>query len=89
MNWQTVSRIRKRLPLLGKPIAKLLQVWCGITTKHKFGSEWGYGGGDYADAWCEHCNHYSQIHKESLWFKKRMSKDLMDLINQREGPWAT
>lgn len=71
--WPYVAR-------LPKPLKTIIQYLCGIFTGHSFDGDWGYGGGDYADAWCRHCDKMEQIRKESIWFKDRNAKELMNEV---------
>ena len=56
----------KRFP----KIRKLLQWFCGIFGKHELSkTEWGYGGGDFADRHCRWCDKLVQVPKESIYFQ--------------------
>ena len=59
---------------------RILQCACGIFGGHELSNtEWGYGGGDYADRWCRWCDKMIVVPKESIYFQFRDSnaKDLM------------
>jgi hypothetical protein len=56
----------------------ILRFLCGIIFKHPHSkTEWGYGGGKYADRWCRWCNKMFQVPKESVYFTNPSSKTLM------------
>ena len=78
--WVYVSRIG-RVTLIGKPIKWLIQFLCGLRG-HSYDGDWGYGGGDFADVWCRHCNYFTQVHKTSIWFKSREAKSLMEMVGK-------
>ena len=59
----------------------LMQFICGLIG-HDYSGDWGYGGGDYADVWCIHCDHFGQVHKTSIWFKRREAKALMATVGK-------
>lgn len=43
---------------------------CSILGGHELSNtEWGYGGGKYADRWCRWCNEMVQVPKESIYFR--------------------
>lgn len=58
-----------------------IQYICGLIG-HSFDADWGYGGGEYADAWCRHCDKFSQVHKTSIWFKNREARGLMSIVGK-------
>ena len=58
-----------------------MQFICGMIG-HSFDGDWGYGGGEYADVWCRHCNKFTQIPKTSVWFTRRESKGMMDMVGK-------
>ena len=60
---------------------KLIQFICGLIG-HSFDADWGYGGGDYADVWCRHCDFFTQIPKTSIWFKRRFAKEMMAMVGK-------
>uniref|UniRef100_A0A6M3XS35 Uncharacterized protein n=1 Tax=viral metagenome TaxID=1070528 RepID=A0A6M3XS35_9ZZZZ len=66
--WHYVSRIKGRVPFIGKPIAKTIQFICGIFGHELSKTEWGYGGGEYADRWCRWCNKLIQVPKTEIQF---------------------
>lgn len=66
---------------LWKPLRLFVQFICGLRG-HSFDGDWGYGGGDYADVWCRHCDHFSQVPKTSIWFKRRYAKALMEQVEE-------
>jgi hypothetical protein len=60
---------------------KIFRFLCGIITKHPPSkTEWGYGGGDYADRWCRWCDKQYQMPKESVYFTHPNSKSLMKQV---------
>ena len=62
--WTLVSSIRS-IKFIGEYLSKFIQYLCGIICGHEHSkTEWGYGGGDYADSWCRWCNKMIQIPKE-------------------------
>lgn len=65
---------------LPRPLNKILQFLCGIGG-HSFDGDWGYGGGDYADVWCRHCDHFAQVPKTSIWFRDKEAKQMMETLN--------
>lgn len=66
---------------LWKPIKKAVQFICGLSG-HSYDGDWGYSGGDYADVWCRHCDNFTQVHKTSIWFKRREAKALMEVVGK-------
>ena len=50
--WNYMSKFN-RFP----KIKKFLRWLCGVCGGHELSkTEWGYGGGDYADRWCRWCD---------------------------------
>jgi len=69
--WADVCKIRK-IPCVGEYLYKKIQWICGKITGHKSSkTEWGYGGGEYADTWCRWCNKMGQIPVKNLNNKAR------------------
>lgn len=76
-SWWIVSKYPKWLQ-------KVLQFLCEKIGGHEPSlTEWGYGGGEYADSWCRWCNKMVKVPKTSLWFKYREVRDLMKLIKEK------
>jgi len=58
-----------------------LQFLCGLIGGHELSeTEWGYGGGPYADRWCRWCGKLIKVPKESVWFRWREARELMKLV---------
>jgi len=71
--WYCMPRPRKK-----KWLVKVLQWLCGFCGGHEISkTEWGYGGGDYADVWCRWCDKLMQVPKTSIIFSNKMARDLM------------
>jgi len=63
--WNYLPRA-KRFP----KTRKLLQWLCGVFGGHELSkTEWGYGGGDYADRHCRWCDKLIKVPKESIYFE--------------------
>lgn len=77
--WMYVSRISRRCKIAGK----IIQFLCGIRGHELSKTEWGYGGGDYADCWCRWCNKMISVPKTSLYFTNPDSRDLMKMVEKR------
>ena len=80
--WNKVTRVKK-LPFVGECAYKFLQWLCEKTTGHEASrTEWGYGGGDFADCWCRWCNQHIQVQKTVIMFKHKdvNAKSQMDLV---------
>jgi hypothetical protein len=61
---------------------RLLQFFCGIIGGHELSkTEWGYGGGEYADAWCRWCDQMFEVPKESVYFKSKNARNLIKGFN--------
>lgn len=75
---------RKRWPWT----CKALQWLCGLTGHELSKTEWGYGGGKYADRWCRWCNKMIVVPKESIYFQFKKSdrypnpKELMNGVGK-------
>ena len=53
-----------------KLLRKALQFLCGLLGGHELSeTEWGYGGGKYADRWCRWCDKLVKVPRESILFK--------------------
>ena len=64
-------------------ISKTIQWLCNLITKHELSeTEWGYGGGDYADCWCRWCNKRIKVLKSVIQFKFKDSAWLMDDVGK-------
>ncbi len=71
------------VPRLPGFLKRLVQLCCGLFGGHELSrTEWGYGGGKYADRWCRWCNKRIQVPKESVWFSFKDSKELMSLVER-------
>jgi len=52
------------------PLRIFIQFLCGLLGGHELSkTEWGYGGGEYADRWCRWCDKRVQVPKESIYFQ--------------------
>lgn len=77
--WTWMSKLRRwGLPTL----VLFLQFLCGLRGHEPSKTEWGYGGGEYADSWCRWCNKFLQVPKSSVWFRNREAKNLMSLVGK-------
>lgn len=66
--------------LIGYPLRRFLEFLCGLFGGHELSkTEWGYGGGLYADRWCRWCDKLIQVPKESIYFQFKDS-DPMGLM---------
>lgn len=55
---------------IGYPARKGLQFICGILGGHELSkTEWGYGGGQFADRHCRWCDKLVRVPKESIYFQ--------------------
>lgn len=77
--WTYVSKL-KRIGF--KRTVKIIQFFCGVRGHELSKTEWGYGGGDYADRWCRWCNKLIQVPKEEVKFEFRESSRLMKEIER-------
>ncbi len=65
-------------------LTKLLQWLCWLLVGHEPSkTEWGYGGGQYADRWCRWCNKMIRVQKESLYdeFGPTKISDMIGVID--------
>ena len=72
--------------MIGYPFRLFIEWLCGICGGHELSkTEWGYGGGDYADRHCRWCDKVIRVPKESVWFAFRESdaKDWMSNISNK------
>jgi hypothetical protein len=61
----SVSKIKRKLPCMGK----LIQYLCGVFVGHEPSkTDWGYGGGKNCDVWCRWCDKMFQIPLEQAVF---------------------
>lgn len=68
-----------------KWLKKSIQWLCGFLGGHELSNtEWGYGGGEFADRWCRWCNKVIKVPKESIYFVNRDAKDLMGMLGKEE-----
>ena len=78
-SWYWVTKIRPRF------LQCMPKFLCGILTGHELSkTEWGYGGGRYADRWCRWCNKRFLVPKESIYFQFKESdpKELMSMVGK-------
>jgi len=62
-----------------------IQQMCGLLTGHELSkTEWGYGGGKYADRWCRWCDKMIRVPHESLYFEFDNARRLMGLVKKRK-----
>jgi hypothetical protein len=81
--WHHVAKIR-RIKFIGKPIVKGIQAVCGFIGGHEPSkTEWGYGGGDYADSWCRWCNKLIPVPKEELLTRFPGSGQMMNMVGKK------
>lgn len=81
--WTWVSRIRD-IKFIGNFLAKTIQTLCGFICGHEPSiTEWGYGGGDYADSWCRWCNKLIPVPKEELLTRFPGSGKLMNMVGKK------
>jgi hypothetical protein len=81
--WHHVANIRS-IKFIGEYLSKFIQYLCGIICGHEHSkTEWGYGGGDYADSWCRWCNKMIQIPKEELLTMFPGSAHLMNMVGEK------
>jgi hypothetical protein len=74
---------RKRFPWT----RAFLQFLCGLLGGHELSkTEWGYGGGDYADRWCRWCDKMIQVPRESIYFQFKDSehspREIMNMVGK-------
>ena len=70
--------------IIGYPLRRLLEFLCGFFGGHELSkTEWGYGGGRFADRHCRWCDKTIRVPKESIYFqfKESHAKDFMAQIN--------
>ena len=61
----------------------LIQQMCGFLTGHELSkTEWGYGGGKYADRWCRWCDKMIRVPHESLYFQFDNARSLVSLVKK-------
>lgn len=66
-----------------KIIRSFLQTLCKIVGGHELSeTEWGYGGGEYADRWCRWCDKMIQVPKTSVYFTNSESRELMKFVGK-------
>ena len=71
---------------LGYPLCLFLEFFCGLIGGHELSkTEWGYGGGDYADRHCRWCDKVIRVPKESIYFQFK-EHDARDLIKFNPPP---
>ena len=80
--WADVSRMRK-IPYVGEYLYKFTQWLCGKITGHRNSkTEWGYGGGEYANVWCRWCNKIGQMPVKDI---DNLRKGIRTIIWQQTG----
>jgi len=80
--WHHVAKIN-RIKIIGNPLYKFIQFVCGLICGHELSeTEWGYGGGDYADRWCRWCNKLIQVPKDSIRFRFKESSNIIKLVGK-------
>jgi hypothetical protein len=47
---------------------------CGLVTGHNEHGDTGYGGGDWADTWCKHCDQRMRIPVEETQYASLKGK---------------
>jgi len=74
------------MPKRWRKIRTIIQWFCECTGHELSKTEWGYGGGDYADRWCRWCDKMIPVHKESVRFsfKDTNVKDLMNIVKEKK-----
>ena len=77
--WMYVSKAN-RIPVIGKYVVKTIQFICGTKGHELSKTEWGYGGGEYADCWCRWCNKCIQVPKSVVQFTNKDSSVLMKQV---------
>ena len=80
--WNKATKIR-RWPIIGQYLYDSLQWCCGKITGHEPSkTEWGYGGGEYADCWCRWCNKLIKVQKTVVMFQHKdvNAKELMSEV---------
>lgn len=77
--WPYVAKIR-RIPMVGQLLSKTLQFICGLRGHELSKTEWGYGGGEYADRWCRWCNKLIVVRKTEIQFAFKEHAHLMKEI---------
>jgi hypothetical protein len=80
--WMYVSRMR-RIPVVGKLLYLVIQFFCGIKGHEPSRTEWGYGGGDYADRWCRWCDKHIIVPKDSIRFAFKEHAHMMNHIEDK------
>lgn len=61
-----------------KRTSKIAQFLCNLFIGHELSeTEWGYGGGEYADRWCRWCNKMIQVPYESIYFQFESAREMM------------
>ena len=57
-----------------------LQWLCGLTRHELSNTEWGYGGGDYADRWCRWCDKRLRVPKTEIRFQFKETAHMMKKV---------
>ena len=77
--WPYVAKLRRwHLSWL----VLIVQFLCGLRGHELSKTEWGYGGGEYADRWCRWCNKRIIVPKDSIRFAFKDSSALMKEVKQ-------
>jgi hypothetical protein len=80
--WPYISKLR-RVRFIGRPFVWIIQFVCGLKGHELSKTEWGYGGGDYADRWCRWCNKLVVVPKDSIRFAFKDTADLMKEVGKK------
>lgn len=77
--WTWMGKLRR----CGFPtLVKIIQFVCGLKGHELSKTEWGYGGGEYADRWCRWCNKHIVVPKDSIRFAFKDNSELMNLLGK-------
>ena len=63
-------------------LRRFLQWGCGLLGHELSKTEWGYGGGKYADRWCRWCDKIFSVPVESLGFEFESFREMKPIIKQ-------
>ena len=75
--WNYWTKVR-RWKIIGPWLYRVGQWICGKCIGHEPSkTEWGYGGGDFADVWCRWCNQPGRIAKEELMARFSESREII------------
>lgn len=81
--WMYISKLR-RVKFVGKILVAIIQFFCGLKGHELSKTEWGYGGGEYADRWCRWCNKLIKVPKTSIRFafKETETAEMMNMVGK-------